>query len=322
MMVGFFGPATTGGFGIIYSFFLEQRERRHVHEVFGRSVSKRIATVMLRNAEELEHARAGERRSVAVLFSDIRNFTAWSENAAPENLVGQLNEYFEQMVPLIEDNEGNAQKFIGDAILAAWGDTHSHGHPEDCRRAVIAAMKMRVALCELNAKWEGRSDRITISIGIGINHGSVVTGEVGHPERHEFTVLGDGVNFAARLESATKIFHTDCLVGESVEQLTRDHFTFREVAFVRVKGKTRPVHIFTPLGEKTTPAPEWLADYHKALAVHRSRDFAGAAALFAGVKQRIGGEDFLCDWYLESGRRYLVDSPRQDWDGSETLTEK
>ena len=99
-------------------------------------------------------------------------------------------------------------------------------------------------------------------------------------------------------------------------------FVFREVGFVRVKGKKKPVHIFTPLSDKSTPAPDWLADYHQALALHRSRDFAGAAALFTGVKQRIGGDDFLCDWYLEIGRRYLADAAGEDWDGSETLAEK
>ncbi len=317
-----FAGVGTGLCGFVYLFVLERLERAQVRKVFGRFVSRRIAEVVLKNAEEFAQARSGERRSVAVLFSDIRSFTTWSENAAPENLVGQLNEYFEAMVPLIEDTEGNAQKFIGDAILAAWGDTHSSGQAEDCRRAVVAAMKMRTVLRELNAKWEGRDDRITISIGIGINHGSVVTGEVGHSERREFTVLGDGVNFASRLESATKLFHTDCLVGQSVEELTREFFVFREVGFVRVKGKKKPVYIFTPISEKTTPAPEWLADYDKALALHRSRDFAGAAALFAAVKQRIGGDDFLCDWYLEIGRRYLADAPAEDWDGSETLTEK
>lgn len=314
--------AFTGFAGVVYLFAIERMERAQVRKVFGRFVSKRIAEVVLRNAEEFEHARAGERREVAVLFSDIRSFTTWSENAAPENLVGQLNEYFESMVPLIEDTEGNAQKFIGDAILAAWGDTHSSGHEEDCRRAVSAAMKMRVALQELNARWQGRDDRISISIGIGINHGSVVTGEVGHSERREFTVLGDGVNFAARMESATKQFHTDCLVGESVEQLTRAHFIFRDVGFLRVKGKTKPVHIFSPLSEKTTPAPEWLADYNQALALHRARNFSGAAALFADVNVRCGGDDFLCGWYLALGRKYLIEPPREDWDGSETLTEK
>ncbi len=316
-----FGLAVAGALGVVYQFLLEQWEKAHTRKVLNRFVSKRIAAVVLKNAEEFEHARRGEKRPVAVFFSDIRSFTSWSENAAPENLVGQLNEYFERAVTHIEEREGNVQKFIGDAILATWGDTHSYGYPVDVERAVATAIAMRATLCELNAGWDKREDRIVISIGMGINHGDVVVGEAGHPERREWTVLGDGVNFAARLESATKQFHTDCLVGESVEVLTRDRFVYRHVDFVRVKGKNKPVNIFIPLSDLTTPPPEWLADYHNARALYVERKFTEAAALFRAVKSRIGGDDFLCEMYATRCDRYAKEPP-PDWDGSFTLTEK
>ena len=316
------GAALSGGFGFLLSFLLEQWEKAHTRKVLNRFVSKRIAAVVLKNAEEFEHARRGEKRPVAVFFSDIRSFTTWSENAAPENLVGQLNEYFERAVTHIEEREGNVQKFIGDAILAAWGDTHSNGFADDATRAVATALTMRVTLRALNAGWDKREDRIVISIGMGINHGDVVVGEVGHPERREYTVLGDGVNFAARLESATKQFHTDCLVGESVEVLTRDRFVYRHADFVRVKGKNKPVNIFIPLSDVTTPPPEWLADYHKARALYVERKFTEAAALFRAVNLRIGGDDFLCETYATRCDRYAQEPPPADWDGSYTLTEK
>jgi adenylate cyclase len=322
MVVGLFAPVTVGGFGIVYSFVLEQREKAHIRKVFNQFVSARIAGVVLKNSEEFEQARRGEKRPVAILFSDIRSFTTWSEKAAPEHLVGQLNEYFERMVGHISEGEGNVQKFIGDAILAAWGDTHSNGHGEDCRRAVASVLKMRATLRELNAQWDARPDRITINIGMGINHGEVVVGEVGHPERREYTVLGDGVNFAARLESATKQFHTDCLIGESVEALTREHFVYRHADFVRVKGKTKPVNIFFPLSDRSVPPPEWLADYHRARSLFLERKFEEAAEVFREVKARIGKEDFLCDLYLTLCYRYVVEPPAADWDGSRVLTEK
>lgn len=317
-----FSALGAGAFGVLYLFFLEQWEKAHTRKVLNRFVSKRIAAVVLKNAEEFEHARRGEKRPVAVFFSDIRSFTTWSENAAPENLVGQLNEYFERAVTHIEEREGNVQKFIGDAILAAWGDTHSNGFADDATRAVATALTMRVTLRALNAGWDKREDRIVISIGMGINHGDVVVGEVGHPERREYTVLGDGVNFAARLESATKQFHTDCLVGESVEVLTRDRFVYRHADFVRVKGKNKPVNIFIPLSDLTTPPPEWLADYHKARALYVERKFTEAAALFRAVNVRIGGDDFLCETYATRCDRYAQDPPPADWDGTYTLTEK
>ncbi len=315
------GITATGLFGTLYLFLLEQWEKAHTRKVLNRFVSKRIAAVVLKNAEEFESARRGEKRPVAILFSDIRGFTTWSEKAAPEELVGQLNEYFERMVNHIEEQEGNVQKFIGDAILAAWGDTHSNGFADDAARAVRTALTMRKSLRELNEGWKGLGDRIVLGIGMGINHGDVIVGEVGHPERREYTVLGDGVNFAARMESATKQFHTDCLVGESVEALTRELFVYRHADFVRVKGKTKPVNIYIPLSDRSTPAPGWLADYHRARALYVARDFTAAAALFREVKTRIG-EDFLCDQYADRCDLYAQEPPPQDWDGSYTLTEK
>ena len=143
---------------------------------------------------------------------------------------------------------------------------------------------MRVALRELSTEWDARPDRRVISIGIGINLGEVVVGEVGHLERREYTVLGDGVNFAARLESATKQLHTDCLVGEQVEALTRDKFVFRHVDNVRVKGKTKPVNIYILLSDRSVAPPDWLADYHRARSLYVNRQFSEAAALFRDVE--------------------------------------
>jgi adenylate cyclase len=322
MMAPLLMIAITGAFGVLLSFVLEQWEKAHTRKVLNRFVSKRIAAVILKNAEEFEHGRQGERRAVTIVFSDIRSFTTWSESAQPEHLVGQLNEYFEAMVGHIEDTEGNAQKFIGDAILAAWGDTHSNGGAEDARRAVTTALKMRATLRKLNEGWAGRDDRLVISIGIGINHGDVVVGEVGHPERREYTVLGDGVNFAARLESATKLFHTDCLVGEQVEALTREHFVYRHVDYLRVKGKTRPVNVHTLISDRSVPPPAWLDEYHQARGLYVKRDFRESAAMFRKVKEQIGGEDFLCDMYAKRCELYAEVPPPADWDGSYTMTEK
>jgi adenylate cyclase len=315
-----------GALSVVFLFFLEQWERTQTRKVLDRSVNPRIAKVLMHNAESFDQLRRGERRPVVILFSDIRSFTTWSEKAEPEHLVGQLNEYFERMVELIERSEtlGNAQKFIGDAILAAWGDTpqNQFGDAEDSRRAIAVALQMREALRELNTGWTGRDDRIVISIGMGINLGEVVVGEVGHPKRGEFTVLGDGVNFAARLESATKQFHTDCLVGERAEAVTRDKFVYRHVDYVCVKGKTKPVNIYIPLSDRSVPAPEWLDDYHRARGLYVERRFGEAAALFREVLARIGGEDYLCTTYAERCDLYAKEPPPADWDGSYTMTEK
>jgi adenylate cyclase len=167
-----------------------------------------------------------------------------TERSDPEQLVQQLNEYFLEMVGAVLKENGTLQKFIGDAIMAAWGDVHTEGAEEDARRAVRTALDMRAALAKLNVRWQNQPNRVPLNIGMGVNTGEIIVGNIGHPQRMEFTVLGDGVNQAARFESATKQFHADLLVGESVEALTRKHFIFRQVGLLTVKGKTKPVEAF------------------------------------------------------------------------------
>ena len=181
---------------------------------------------------------------------------------------------------------------------------------------------MRAALAKLNAGWKENPDRTKLSIGVGVNHGEVIVGNIGHPQRMEFTVLGDGVNLAARLESATKQFHTDILVGEQVEKLTREHFVYRTVDLMTVKGKTKPVEVFSLLSDRSLPPPAWLATYHEAIKLYRARKFPEAAARFDDARKEMGGEDFLCTMYRLRCATYEQKPPPADWDGSFTLEEK
>jgi adenylate cyclase len=266
---------------------------------------------------------SGRKQSVTVLFSDIRGFTSMTENSDAGKLVAQLNEYFLEMVGVVLKEAGTLQKFIGDAIMAAWGDTHSEGLAEDAKRAVSAALQMRAALEKLNGRWATQPDREKLKIGIGVNHGEIIVGNIGHPQRMEFTVLGDGVNLASRLESATKQFHTDILIGESVEELTREKFIYRNVGAVAFKGKTKPIEVFTLLGDSSQPAPAWLVKYHDGIRLYRGRQFAAASACFQQAKCEIGnGEDYLCHIYMQRCADCLQQPPPADWDGSFTLTEK
>jgi adenylate cyclase len=124
------------------------------------------------------------------------------------------------------------------------------------------------------------------------------------------------------LESATKQFHTDILIGENVAELTREHFVYRHADFIRVKGKTNPVNVFFVLSDRTVAAPEWLEDYHRARVLYLDRKFADAAEEFRKVRARIGGEDFLCELYLGLCKRQAHEPPPEGWDGSRELTEK
>src|SRR5205085_2330549 len=136
----------------------------------------------------------------------------------------------------------------------------------------------------------------------------------------EFTVLGDGVNLAARLESATKQFHTDILIGATVEALTRADFIYRRVDLLAVKGKSKPVEVFTLLSDKSQPAPAWLAKYHQAIDLYRGRKFDEAQKMFEETATEIGSVDFLCEMYVQRCAAYQSNPPPENWNGAFTLT--
>lgn len=322
MMPPLFCLVATGSFGIIFEYTLEQLERRRYRSVLDRYVSKNVAKTILNDRRSFVEALKGRKQPVTVLFSDIRGFTTMTESADADKLVAQLNEYFSDMVGSVLQHNGTLQKFIGDAIMAVWGDTHSKGVGMDALQGVTAALQMRSALQKLNVRWKENPDRAKLSIGVGVNHGEVIVGNIGHPQRMEFTVLGDGVNLAARLESATKQFHTDILVGEQVEKLTRKHFVYRAVDLMTVKGKTKPVEVFSLLSDRSLPPPIWLAIYHDAIKLYRSRQFAAAAARFDDARKEMGVEDFLCTMYRLRCATYEQEPPPDDWDGSFVLGEK
>ena len=322
LMPPLFCLVATGSFGVIFEYAMEQLERRRYRNVLDRYVSKNVAKTILDDRRSFVEALKGRKQPVTVLFSDIRGFTTMTEVTDPDKLVAQLNEYFLDMVGGVLKHEGTLQKFIGDAIMAVWGDTHSKGLAVDARGAVETALLMRTALAKLNAAWKDNPERKKYSIGIGVNHGDVIVGNVGHPQRMEFTVLGDGVNLAARLESATKQFHTDILVGEQVERLTREHFLYRTVDLLTVKGKTKPVEVFGLIGDRSQPPSAWLAVYHEAVRLYRARKFLEAAAQFEAARHQIGGADFLCEMYASRCAAFQISPPPDNWDGSFTLAEK
>ena len=313
---------TPGAFGIVFQFALEQIERSRTRGLLERYVSKNVAKTILEDQRSFLESLNGRKQAVTVLFSDIRGFTSMTESADAAKLVAQLNEYFLEMVGIVLKENGTLQKFIGDAIMSAWGDTHSEGMAEDARRGVSTALQMRGALVTLNERWAAQPDRVRLKIGVGVNHGDIIVGNIGHPLRMEFTVLGDGVNLASRLESATKQFHADILVGEEAEKLTRDFFIYRNVGAVAFKGKSKPVETYVVLGDRSQPPPAWLARYHQAIHLYRGKKFEAARALFQQAQSEAGARDFLCEMYLGECEKWLRQPPPPEWDGSFTLTEK
>ncbi len=221
---------------------LEQRARENMKQMFGSYLSPGLLKKMM--ARDELAVIGGERRVVTILFSDLRDFTSWSERTDEETLIKQLNEYLEAMVECIHEHQGTLHKFIGDAVMAVWGDLVSAGEAEDAHRAARAALAMVGRLDELNQRWAAVGAH-TLRMGVGLNTGRVVVGNVGSSQRMEFTVIGDAVNLAARLESMTKTLETTILVGESVAALVGNKFLVKSQGEVPIKGKAEPVRVYS-----------------------------------------------------------------------------
>ncbi|MCM2278168.1 MAG: HAMP domain-containing protein [Oligoflexia bacterium] len=210
------------------------QERDRVKATFAKFHSKEVAEKLLSGEVKL----GGERKSALVFFSDVRGFTAMSEKLKPEELVLILNRYMTRMVRIILNNGGIVDKYVGDAIMAVWGAPLSK--PDDAYNAVKACLEMRKALSELNIELL-RERLPNLRIGMGLNYGPLVAGNIGSEERMEYTVIGDTVNTASRIESLTKEFGTDLLVSEEVRVQVAGRFVFEKAHEARVKGKSQPL---------------------------------------------------------------------------------
>jgi len=233
--------------GTAWNYFVEGRDKRRIKQLFGRYVSKSVFDQLQANPAMAQ--LGGTRREMTVLFSDIRGFTAASENAAPESVVAQLNEYFTVMVRVLHAHRGTLDKFVGDMVMGLFGAPVDD--PQHAEHAVAAAREMVRELARLNARWAAEG-RAPLDIGIGINSGEMIAGNIGSEAIMSYTVIGDAVNLASRLESLNKDFHTRIIISDRTrKQLIRsDDVT--PLGDVTVKGRTQPVSIFevrAPLGE-------------------------------------------------------------------------
>lgn len=238
---------------------LEEREK--MKEAFGKFVNKEIADLAMKGEIKL----GGERKKTAIFFSDIRSFTAISEKLQPEEVVEFLNEYMTAMVDCVNKTNGVVDKYIGDAIMAVWGTPVSHGN--DTENAVNGALMMREALIEFN-KGRGSKKKPIIKIGCGINTGPVLAGQIGSHERMEYTVIGDAVNLASRIEALNKPFGTDILISADSYKEVSKIFNCEAMQKIKVKGKSQPQQIYAVIGRKDDPnAYKSLKDVRKALGI-------------------------------------------------------
>jgi adenylate cyclase len=314
----------SGLFSLGFEYALERLEKLRTRRTLERYVSKNLVKEVLENPDSYYSTLRGARVPVTILFSDLIGFTTLSEKADPEALVAQLNEYLSRMTSVVFNNGGTLDKFIGDAIMAVWGNVRSLGVTQDARSCARAALGMRRELGQLNKKWRGEG-RMGLGMGVGINHGEVVVGNIGSHERMDPTVIGDSVNLASRLEGLTRIYGVDILVGATAAELVRDEFHMRSVARVQVKGKTKPVDVFTLIGPRNEDVdPEflrWLESYEEGLEKFRIRDFTDAKILFSRFLE-FYPDDFLAKMYLDRALEYEQQPPDEAWDAVEVFKKK
>ena len=222
-----------------WMYFVEGREKRRVKRLFSRYVSKDVYQQLL--ASPTDAVLGGHRRHMTVLFSDMRGFTTLSESGDPEALVQQLNQYFTRMVDVVFAHRGTIDKFVGDMVMALYGAPLDD--PDHADHAVQTALDMVSALQELNRQWlaEGRA---ALDIGIGINSGEMIAGNIGSDAIMSYTVIGDNVNLGARLESLNKNFGTRILISDATRVQLRGTYDLRPLGDVTVKGKTKPVAVY------------------------------------------------------------------------------
>ncbi len=255
--------------GVLTSSFVEMgrglQEREKMKVAFGKFVNKNIADMVLRD----EISLGGQKQDVTVLFTDLRNFTAQSELMQPEEVVEFLNQYLTRMVQCVHDNSGIVDKFIGDAIMALWGTPVSSEY--DTTRAIDAALAMRRELISFNNERKNMGIQ-PVRIGAGINTGPVVAGQIGSPDRMEYTVIGDTVNLASRIESLNKPFGTDILVTGHTLKIVKDVFDCVPMEKIKVKGKKDQLQVYAVLGRMDdADRPRSIEDLQHRIGSHAER---------------------------------------------------
>ncbi|MBX9609039.1 MAG: GAF domain-containing protein [Gammaproteobacteria bacterium] len=294
-------------------------EEKRMRATMARYMTAQVAEQVLAAGESV---LGGRSQNVTVLFSDIRGFTGIAEQLGAQETVSLLNEYFTEMVEIVFEHQGILDKYIGDAIMAVFGAPFAS--PRDADNAVKVAIRMQRALAGFNARRRAQG-RAELEVRIGINSGDVVAGNIGSARRMDYTVVGDGVNVAARLESANKQLGTRILISGSTREQLRDYYRLREIDLLQVSGKREPVPVFEVRGHGDDPlAPrelELLDRFARGLAAYRHRAWAMAIGHLDAVLD-IDGDDRPAWRLRERARHYARQEPPADWDGVWRLDEK
>jgi adenylate cyclase len=315
LMVGELEKAYRQIKGYAFKAVLAQKREQKIRNIFQKYVPKEVIEDFFQNPEA---ALVGENRVLAVLFSDIRSFTSISEKMRPDDLVSVLNSYFSVMVDIIMRRKGIVDKYIGDAIMAFFGAPKKHD--DDALQSVFAGIDMIEALDGFNAGQQ-KNGKPTFHIGVGINYGVVTVGNMGTEKKMDYTVIGDTVNLASRLEGLTKKYHQPLVYAESLQAKVKDVLPWRLLDTVAVKGKTRGVKIFTAKKNPTAAEREAWEIHNEGMDEYYRRHFPRALSLFRNV-QRILPADDPAGKLIQRTQGFLKNPPPRSWTGVEQMTEK
>src|SRR5579862_3589379 len=316
-------PAGTlvANYAVITSFrmIFEEREKRKIRKTFSQYLSPGVIALIEQDPQKYIRP-GGETKELTVMFSDIRGFTSLSEGMSADELVRLLNEYLGEMTEIVFKNLGTLDKYIGDAIMAFWGSPYPQS--DHALRACTCAIEMIRGLEKLNVKWqaEGRKE---IAIGVGVNTGPVSVGNMGSAKRLAWTVMGDNVNLASRLEGMTKQYRSRIVISESTYDQVRHQFVAREVDRIRVKGKKQPVVIYE-LMDVAAARPNYQAlitRFESAMQAYHVQDWRDAAGRFGELLASYP-EDGPTQIFLQRALEFLETAPEPDWDGVYVMKSK
>lgn len=312
--------ALAGNFGLLsfLKFWSEEREKRKIRGSFEHYLSPEVIERVVKDPNLLK--LGGEKKDMTVFFTDIRNFTTLSEKLEPQELVAFMNEFHSAMTGIILEQGGTVDKYIGDAIMAFFGAPVDQ--PRHALLGCRTALLMMESLYECRKNWcfPGFS---RIEIGVGISSGEMVVGNMGSVRRMSYTVMGDQVNLASRLEGLTKLYGVKILISRFTYERVREEIVCREIDLVRVKGKTEPVTIYEPFNADYFTGGEFafIPPFEQGLAAYRARRFDEAVARFEQTLT-IKPRDNPSLLYMERCRALLAAPPPEDWDGVWIMTGK
>ena len=301
-----------------------KREKR-IRQIFQKYVPNDLIEKFFASPESM---LVGENRELAILFSDIRSFTTISERMAPDDLVNSLNRYFSGQVDIIMNRNGIIDKYIGDAIMAFWGAPVKH--EDDALQALLSGLEMLDVIKSFNENQK-RIGKPEFHIGIGINYGTVTVGNIGSERKMDYTVIGDMVNLASRMEGLTKTYHSDILISQTLYEALSGAalatarkdlgLCFRLLDTVAVKGKTMGVKIYTASTFLSQNDARAWALHNRGMEFYYKRNFSEASRYFAEVIKLLPS-DFNAANLLQRCRTYTASPPPPNWDGVEVMKTK